>query len=451
MKNTFKKSLLAIAVAGVSTFAIAEADLNTTLKAVSVDGQLGATQTSNTVTVALDAEYAAGDIIKLNFSGAALDVNSVTAPNSAAVNLGILESSETGVTYRVVGTSGTTTGGVVNFGTFAFNSEDLAASGSVSAKYSAETSTGVSLDGGKLNSEALFVAGPQLVATVQQSGRLDGVANISYDRLLFTNGTATDTLTFTIGGYNGVFNDDNTLIASFDPAQAATITEATYSVSGDFSWVVDTNENVEGIQADADTFTPDCGTAGTLKADSFTVEGDQVSFACEGLGLQFGFISPSLAMDLRQGESATFALNPIPSTSFTASIDYKVSGGSVAEDSVSANGGAWTLNAAERHVSYMPFGPNIGQIIYVTNDSAKDGEVTINVYDENGETLAENYSAGTATAGGVTQIAGAVQEAVGDYQGKARIEITVDAPSHNVTVYSAYNVGGSDRGFVSNN
>lgn len=448
MKNTFKKSLLAVTVAGISAAAIADADLDTSaLIGISTDGQLGATQSSGTVTATLGAEYTAGDIIKLNFSGASLDTNSVSAPTGGDLTLGVLESDESGVTYRVVSTSANTSGDKIDFGTFSFDSDELAASGVVSATYSAETSTGVSLDSGKNNSATLIVSAGQLVATVQRSGRLNGTANISYDRFLFTDNSATDKLTFTIGGSDGVYNDEDVLIAPF--SNPATITEAMYTVSGDFSWVVDTNENVEGIQADSDTFTVDCS-AGSLKSGSFEVESDQVSFVCEGMSLSTSYAFPSLTMDLRQGESSTFALNPIPTTSFNASIDYKATAAAESEYSSSVYAGAWTLNAAEAFVNYMPYGPNISQIVYITNTGSKTGAITVNVYDENGEVLVEGLDAGMATAGGVTKITGQITDAIGDFNGKARIEITVDAPQNDIEVYSAYNVGGSDRGYVNN-
>ncbi|MBG23301.1 MAG: hypothetical protein CMF22_07575 [Idiomarinaceae bacterium] len=154
--------------------------------------------------------------------------------------------------------------------------------------------------------------------------------------------------------------------------------------------------------------------------------------------------------------------------------------------------GGWGVNGSITHIPYMPYSGQsssgevtpISQIIYVTNiyrdpgfDDASDGgsypdpigegETPVNnnvnriiwvdaVREDGTNFRCENEDLGGKLANyGVTQLAGDIREclfAQGALGSSAKFSLTVNVADYptNISVYSAYNVNGSDRGWVQN-
>ena len=154
--------------------------------------------------------------------------------------------------------------------------------------------------------------------------------------------------------------------------------------------------------------------------------------------------------------------------------------------------GAWGVNGSITHIPYMPYSAQseagavtpISQIIYVTNiyrdpgfDDASDGGlypddvgegetpennnvnriIWVDAVREDGTNFrCENSDLNGKLANyGVTQIAGEIRSCLfdqGALDSSAKFSLTVNVADYptNISIYSAYNVNGSDRGWVQN-
>jgi hypothetical protein len=112
--------------------------------------------------------------------------------------------------------------------------------------------------------------------------------------------------------------------------------------------------------------------------------------------------------------------------------------------------GQWTLNGVQVYLQYLPYGTGISRIVYVANSGVIDADVKAEVY-ANGNTF--SCDIGTASAQAVTQLTATLDACVageGIDSGRVAVLFTITAPDRDIEVYSAYNVGGSDRGTVVN-
>ncbi|MGQ4276498.1 hypothetical protein ACQ5ES_05575 [Pseudidiomarina sp. E22-M8] len=143
--------------------------------------------------------------------------------------------------------------------------------------------------------------------------------------------------------------------------------------------------------------------------------------------------------------------------------------------------GEWTVNGSVTHIPYMPYSAQsasgevtpISQIIYVTNklrdpgfddvigstDPAPgnpnvDRIIWVDAMAEDG-TMYGPYTLNALANSGVTAIAGEIREALfvdGALATSGKFSLTVNVADYptNISIYSAYNVNGSDRGWVQN-
>ena len=88
--------------------------------------------------------------------------------------------------------------------------------------------------------------------------------------------------------------------------------------------------------------------------------------------------------------------------------------------------------------------------MYVANSGVLGADVKAEVY-ANGGTF--SCDIGTASARTVTQLSATLDACVAGHgidSGRVAVLFTITAPDRDIEVYSAYNVGGSDRGTVVN-
>jgi len=112
--------------------------------------------------------------------------------------------------------------------------------------------------------------------------------------------------------------------------------------------------------------------------------------------------------------------------------------------------GAWTMNGVQVYIQYLPYGEGVSRIVYVAHSGllAADAEADIYV---NGARV--GCDLGTMPARQVTQLTAAIDAcaaAAGIMNERVAVLLTFAAPDADIEVYSAYNVGGSDRGTVIN-
>tara|TARA_R110002033_G_scaffold168987_3_gene209122 strand:+ start:445 stop:1860 length:1416 start_codon:yes stop_codon:yes gene_type:complete len=145
----------------------------------------------------------------------------------------------------------------------------------------------------------------------------------------------------------------------------------------------------------------------------------------------------------------------IPATTFTLDLDEVTSGVELA-DALAA--GAWTTQGVDTvEIPYMPYGTGLSQVVYATNKSASDVEVSAKATDEAG-TVYNLGVIGTANASSVTKLSTDLKNglaAKGFTDGKVAIVLTFrgngnDVATGKIQVQSGYNANASDRGFVSN-
>ena len=112
--------------------------------------------------------------------------------------------------------------------------------------------------------------------------------------------------------------------------------------------------------------------------------------------------------------------------------------------------GAWTLNAVQVYLQYLPYGPGISRIVYLANSGELGADVQAEVFADG---TSFSCALGEAPAETVTQFSAALDACVagqGITSGRVAVLLTVTAPDKDIEVYSAYNVGGNDRGTVVN-
>ena len=262
----------------------------------------------------------------------------------------------------------------------------------------------------------------QLGASITTANRAALDINAT-DMMSFTNSVTDDTFTITVA--------DNTM--NFVPADDST--DTTVTVTGDFSF----------LDADADEAI-DSGNTVKVGATPVTFADDFQSFTYpEALGIDGTTGGSTIAVDF-----SFDGAREIPVMTADAAVAFSYISGSATGGTFSATALTavnWALEGQTFDIDYMPYGTSISQIIYVTNPTSVEADITVTVYDEDGTKYGPTLIAAKATALGVTSIAGDIKAMLPtDYSGKARIAVTTNTSS--IFGYASYNVNGADRGFV---
>lgn len=361
------------------------------------------------------------------------------APASSAV--GYVTTVAGGWNFRVTSVTGVNLGDACTFTGLQVTPASLAtATGEIDYK-ALRFQTGQLVDAA--NTKNAIQVKSQFAITTQQ--KLNGIIDVNNDRKQFAvletvapgaaaapAGYLNDTLNFTttVDGGGLVFTA---------PTVAPTATQL--EIAGDFAWVdgSDTGSTCEVAEFGAVLN----GYAGWTVSNTSTCAKlvlNQTYPLATNTTVMLGFIDVP----------GTRTLNP---TDFTgkATWNYTLTGGSATgATTYDWDPGAWTINGAQVYIQYMPYGTNISRIIYAANSGVQNGLVDATIY-YNGNTY--NCALGAAPAKTVTELSGPVNTCVanaGITSGKVAILLTFTAPDKDIEVYSAYNVGGNDRGTVVN-
>lgn len=448
MKSIFKTAILATAIATACGSAYAgTVTVDGGKKTYSAEGVARqatvATVPVSDIQYVTEAAYAVGDKVTYSFSAGALD-NAASFPaqinvaadetvgdEKAGMALGRLNFTDDSVTYRVtsitqpgVETSKTTYGQTVTLSGVQLDG-NVVAEGDVSVFVNGTTSSG---------SDVIDTANMTAVLTdvTTQFGSLeslgtnvfDGVIDVTGDRKNFIDDNVSvdeDEITFEI---SEVANS-----SSFESHIESADINTTITITGeDLSGLDETDFGFTSAQADI------VNNSLVISYDS-EVTTDTIVFTAPG-DVQ---LKPQ-SFDI----SAEYSFSNLD----TPATETEINAGS-------KSAGEWTLNGSMVNIPYMPFGSNISQILYVTNTGSIPADITVEAYDMNG-TAYPSCGVGTATANGVTKITSQVKQCFIDNgyidgtSNKFSITVTVNAPDSQITVYSAYNVSGNDRGNVLN-
>ena len=425
MKQIFKKTILAAAIAGLSNYAVAGDVLNDTLE-YSTEGLKtlapDAEKTIESLVYELGANYIASDEITITFSPAG-SLSSFDADGyiiaegdveGDSITFSLLSQTDDSVTFRVTAVTDNydTTETEVDFGAALLNVSSILAD-DVSVTYSSiKAGSDAAFDEGSEGSNTgVLTSTASQISAITVTDKFDEVIDVDSGRTQFEF-SGEDSMTFEI-------ENDTSLE---DPAEFTNtyveIEIQTIEDGEDLSFV-----SLNG-EADYDDGVLTVDYEGAVTTDTIRIDVD----------------SPSNT--------------PLVAQAFSVSADYFDAGADEeGEDTFSAGedvpAGEWTLNGNVVNIPYMPFAPGISQILYVTNSGDFDGGVYVTAYDEDGT----EYDLGmvaTAGASSVTKITAQVKDALaaeGFEKGKLSIDVTVNAPDGDITVQAAYNIG-SDRGFV---
>jgi hypothetical protein len=432
MRSLFKASLVAAAVvaagtASAGTLTLSDASTPAGLISLSKEGALagvpGATINSADVIHTVEVGYSVNDEITFTMTAGASASWPATINYEAGIGSGSMVStlfttSEDGetATYRVNQVSAEITAGETTIGATATITgitltTAAIASGDIMLNVSSKATNGQNFDpatGVKLaESEEQF-------GDVKVSTPLNQEITVISGRKEFTDGDD-DTLVWEAS--------DNT-----DLNSPAIITGTTVVLSGDFSGFI--SEDFESEKGGELVYV-DAAKQLTITYSS-GVTTDTIKIIPDGEAVLVAQNDFSITAARKYGASATAS-----ATDLTADLG-------------SANAGEWTLDGAQVNIPYMPYGNNISQILYVTNEGSLPGEISGTAFDENGMDY-DLGSLGTVGAGSVKKVTTDVKnklEGYGFTSGKVSITLTVNAPDDKITVYAAYNVGGSDRGTV---
>lgn len=420
----FKKTLIAAALATTASFGAVASTVTVTPTTVGVEFAKGAgTFTAATVTITTGRDYAAGDIITLNLSGATqlIETGSPATPISLTITStsGNLEqlpfASDASATTRVrlLATDASTSGDVITVAGIILNTGAATDEGTVkfSAAGRVQTVDGpIDVDS---SAAVTYITYATELAT-EVTGALDAVVDVNTARKTFESNATADTL---------VLTNTRATVAS-----GVTTTKAVYSLYGDFSFL---DENGDGDLGDTDdgSVTSSVGTV-AMAADmqSLTVT-DTATFASGTVGITVN--TPDDVV--------------IPDQSFIAKADVDYSDPSGGTTDLSTNtlamgsAGAWTLNGAKAHIPFLPFGSNFSQSVTVSNTSNQTGGVDLVVY-VGGDTM-EVEGIATVGAEGVTDISAAIRGAVADMglsTANLSMDVIINAPSGDITVEALY-------------
>jgi hypothetical protein len=220
-------------------------------------------------------------------------------------------------------------------------------------------------------------------------------------------------------------------------AADATAEKATTVLTGSFGFL-DTNADGKVTAADAGTTTATINTAFTTA----TVVGAATGF--DGAAADTSAVTTTFTVD---GKTQVL----VPQTfSVDVEFDYADAEAKDATFAKTLTGGAWTLNGDSAFIPFMPFSSAFAQSITVTNSGTVAGTITVDIT-ANGDTKSHTLTA-VAGAEMVTNITGEViafAKADG-VTGNAAINVVTNSPSDDISVSALYySKADKDRGIVS--
>ena len=219
-------------------------------------------------------------------------------------------------------------------------------------------------------------------------------------------------------------------------------------VTGNFSYLDNDGDGVCGEAGEgAPVVVAPAAATGTVASNCQSVT------LTEAVSTAGGFVGSTYRLSLGSNGTPAKVIGAPQSFTATTTFNYDIGGAATANDSDNYSAGAWTLNGFSAFVGYMPYGANISQIVYLTNKSGQTGEINVSGYNEAAQAC--NFSAGSIAGGRVLSLATALANGFAGcygagFSGKVSFNVVANFPSALGELYSAYNVGGSDRGTVVN-
>lgn len=439
MKTMFKKTLLAVALAGVGASAnaatVAQTANDYSKQFVSSLAATDSVTASFTVTLA--AEYKNDDVVTIKFSSPLRSAYTApasvvaTGAASAIVTLGLLSQTSDTLTYRVTDVNKTagnsTIGTLLTFNNVSFNASTLLSVADIKATYAAKTATGnFDLDAGANNTKKVLAAVDQFASKV--TTQFSGLIELPARTALKTSPAPTNLAT--------------TFATTTSLRDPVTFTDVQYTLEGDFSWIKDTNA-AAGLQVATGTVVIPA-TCGYDDADSTKTK---LVFTCDdaaGLTVGFNPVPNTAAAGVPASTAtATGVAQTLKATKYalSAKVTYSAPAGTLSTLSA-ADAGEWKVDGVYVDVPYLLAG-KVGEktfsyVVNVTNNHSQTGNVTLDVYREDGSAIATRVAAGTVAPGAIKRLSTDLKSILGTYEGRFSAKVFVEVPAGKAQVYSAY-------------
>lgn len=428
----FKKTLIAVALVGLSANALA-VDVQTSSAATKKFGSEalttglfandGTVLTLAPVVLSSGAEYSAGDIVTVTMTGGEFaapgyTLVDTTPAGQSTVTFGLLSKTATKLIFRVTaiadGTLKTTIGNKFTLtpagGSSFVKLSSVAAGSKVVVTANAETSTGIALDTTAKDSHEVGAVLAQHSLSVNPV--MAAVVDVTKDRKAFVDpakATFAVNHTFTVVDQASMPGTANTIV-----------------VKGDFSAF----KNKDGILGKLSDGAVDAVVAADGQSATLT-------YAAAPADKTLTFMVPAF-------DNAAAVV--IPTSSYTAEMNITEATKAVTLSAVDA--GAFTLNGASVDVPYMPYGSGVEQFLWVTNKGNQVGDVKVTAFDQTGKAYGP-FNLGSS-AKGLKKLDAALKTAlVGAGLNEATsprvaLNVTINAPSADITVYAAYKAVAAD-------
>ena len=419
-----------------------------------------ATAADTTLNFAATTNYVAGDIVTLGADTTQYRIKSlairtavtmtpavavtvgiglgIITRNNKTISLGLVNSTDTAATYRVisVGGAGTPTssvGTLIPTPMINVKTADAIARSTTVAINSA-TSTGAAMD---------TTSGTATVAsTVTQYGFKIGTAfnqtvDVEQNSKAFvgedtTTGTDVLGITFTAGttgaGATATVNASGVLTQNAaTAASVATINTVVHTITGDFS------------------FMDDAVTAGVQSSSGLTDSSGTVTGALQTTGTTFTLTDTSMAsVNATITKDQTAAV--IPTQTFTGKAVTKyTSNSTTSTDTITYSAvGTWGLNGAAITVYGVPMGSTVDRMIWINNKGSSAATVTATV--TSGGVTTTGLSLGSVAALSSTSVDEAIDTALATAgvtlpsNSRATIKLSAPVKAADVTVSASYKV-----------
>jgi hypothetical protein len=292
--------------------------------------------------------------------------------------------------------------------------------------------------------------------TLTVGTKFDGIVDVENDRKVFTTATDTpasggtlntrDAMIYTLAEATGtagkVWSDAGASTAV--PAVTATTTSGVMTIAGDFTYLDTTPLTPATVSLTASNVLNTDGTndaqvgVNAVSTDKLTITGAALNNYLVATGAEF---------QLTSGVTT----NVIPTQTYTPSVVMGYTSATVTGNTktLTAAGGAWTLNGASVTAYAVPFGAAVTRFMWVGNAGTTDAVVSATVT-ANG-TAYGPYTIGTVPAKTQTKVNLLLDDALttaGVTVDWSRADVLLTAPvkAANITVNSSYkHIADADR------
>jgi hypothetical protein len=335
-----------------------------------------------------------------------------------------------GWNFRVTAVGGVSLGDSCTFSGLRVQGASLGGTAGV-LNYQANRAVTAQIVDSASSATSIFVVSQFALTEVDE---LNGIVNVFDERLSFLDA---ETVAPGAGNFEDTLNFDVTVDANATVFTGPVVTTDAIvaTIDGDFEWVDSDGDGVcEDTEFDALISYAD------FSADTSSTCNQLVWNGTPGNTTNTGFFEVP----------GDVILNPVD---WLGNVEYSYSLGSVDGTTNEAwDPGVWTINGAQVYIQYMPYGTSISRIIYAANSGPINADATADIYYNGSVTQCD---VGAVDNRRVTLLSGTIDTCVAGVigagmSGRVAILLTFTAPDRDIEVYSAYNVGGADRGTVVN-